>query len=258
MGRLQVAQSIGRVWQDLQVRNPIGAVLIRCTGIRGLFTCPSDLSRGGFRPVARSLKHRSNHDWIAALGSSPGGDEAALSELQEYLRRVFGKLVGGHLNHDDIDDLIQETLARVVESLSSFRGDSAFTTWVTGIATRTAFSELRRRRVRASRSDNFAEAQDEARQMADPRGFPADESLARRDLLEALRCAIGHSLTERQRVVVLAELAGVPTVEIAERMGTNRNALYKVAHDARRRLRQALLDGGFSAESFGSIRGEIS
>ena len=208
--------------------------------------------------MARSLTHRSNDDWIAALGTSSGAGKAALEELQSYLRRVFGKLVGGSLNHDDTDDLIQETLTRVVENLGSFRGDSAFTTWVTGIATRTAFSELRRRRVRASRSDNFAEAQDEARRMADPRGFPADESLARRDLLEALRGAIGQSLTERQRVVVLAELAGVPSVEIAERMGTNRNALYKVAHDARRRLRQVLLDAGFSAESFGSIRGEIS
>ena len=61
------------------------------------------------------------------------------------------------------------------------------------------------------------------------------------------RCrVIAEDLTERQRTAILAELRGVPTIEIAERMGTNQNALYKLVHDARKKLRRALLDAGFS------------
>ena len=44
-----------------------------------------------------------------------------------------------------------------------------------------------------------------------------------------------------------AELAGMPTEVLAEQLGTNPNALYKLVHDARRRLRAALERDGFSA-----------
>lgn len=53
-------------------------------------------------------------------------------------------------------------------------------------------------------------------------------------------------LTPRQRAVIEAELAGVDRDELAARLGTNRNALYKLAHDARAKLRAALLGAGFS------------
>jgi RNA polymerase sigma-70 factor (ECF subfamily) len=54
-------------------------------------------------------------------------------------------------------------------------------------------------------------------------------------------------LTDRQRQAMQAMLRGMPLQEIADRMGTNRNALYKLLHDARQRLKERMLDEGLSA-----------
>ena len=55
-------------------------------------------------------------------------------------------------------------------------------------------------------------------------------------------------LTEKQRTALLAELGGMPQSEIGRHLGSNRNAVYKLTHDARKRLRQGLEDAGYGAE----------
>jgi RNA polymerase sigma-70 factor, ECF subfamily len=69
-----------------------------------------------------------------------------------------------------------------------------------------------------------------------------------------LLCAIGEAvqiaLTPHQREVFCAlALNGVPIDVLAERLSTTRGALYKTLHDARRKLRAALADGGFAVET---------
>lgn len=189
---------------------------------------------------------RGNAAWIAALrGDSADGAEA-VAELEVYLHRVLFSVGGGRLGTEAVGELVQDTMVRIVESLDRFRGDSAFTTWAAGIGTRVLFTELRRRRTRERRRDPFDEALADAREP----GAPApDAAASRNELLAALERAIAQSLSERQRTAILAELRGVPTVEIAERLGTNPNALYKLTHDARRKLRRALVHEGFGAES---------
>jgi len=56
----------------------------------------------------------------------------------------------------------------------------------------------------------------------------------------ALRKAIDTALTERQRDATLALLGGLPLAEMAHRLGTTQGAVYKLLHDARRRLKQYL------------------
>jgi RNA polymerase sigma-70 factor (ECF subfamily) len=54
-----------------------------------------------------------------------------------------------------------------------------------------------------------------------------------------------NALTSHQREVLVAvALQGVPIDVLAERLGTTRGALYKTVHDARRRLREALVQAG--------------
>ena len=74
---------------------------------------------------------------------------------------------------------------------------------------------------------------------------PADDAESGA-LLEAVREGIRTALTPRQRqVLVAAVLDGVPIDVLAERLDSNRNALYKVLHDARRRLREHVAAAGF-------------
>ena len=53
-------------------------------------------------------------------------------------------------------------------------------------------------------------------------------------------------------LALTAELNEMPQDEIARYLGSNRNALYKLTHDARRRLRQGLEAAGFTAENIGT------
>ncbi|HUX22944.1 MAG TPA: hypothetical protein VMW69_17030, partial [Spirochaetia bacterium] len=73
-------------------------------------------------------------------------------------------------------------------------------------------------------------------------------------LLTELATAIRTSLTDYQRKVLMAALnAQMPMGEVARHFDTNRNALYQVLHDARMKLKQALLEAGISADDVHSL-----
>jgi RNA polymerase sigma-70 factor (ECF subfamily) len=62
-----------------------------------------------------------------------------------------------------------------------------------------------------------------------------------------VRQLIDEELTERQRqAMVAAVFGGMPLQEVARRMGTNRNALYKLMYDARQKLQRRMLARGVS------------
>lgn len=72
----------------------------------------------------------------------PGRDDfdALAAEAMPKLRGVIRRMVG---DPDDTNDLVQDSLLRAYEKFSSFRGDSAFSTWLVSIGTRAALNHLR-------------------------------------------------------------------------------------------------------------------
>ncbi len=71
-----------------------------------------------------------------------------------------------------------------------------------------------------------------------------------------LQQAIDQNLTDKQRKAVQALLGGMPVEEIATRMKSNRNAIYKLFHDARQKLRAGLENQGVTAADVQAIIGE--
>lgn len=145
------------------------------------------------------------------------------------------------------EDCAQEALVRIGQRLADYRGQSRLTTWALSIATRVAFDELRHSRWKDLSLDAMT---------ADARGPVSFEpqvdanqerSLVRQRVLDRLREVIERDLTDKQRLVLVAELNGTPHLEIAREMGTTRNALYKLSHDARRRVKRHLEASGISA-----------
>jgi RNA polymerase sigma-70 factor (ECF subfamily) len=59
---------------------------------------------------------------------------------------------------------------------------------------------------------------------------------------------IDSELTDRQRTALTADLGGMPLPQIAEKLGSNTNSLYKLLHDARKRLRRGLEAAGFTID----------
>ena len=82
-------------------------------------------------------------------------------------------------------------------------------------------------------------------------GLEPDLEAEQSELLATLQRAIGEVLTPHQRRVLIAlAVNGVPIDVLADRLDTNRGALYKTLHDARRKLRRHLDECGLSVGSF--------
>jgi len=168
--------------------------------------------------------------------------EEGVARLRALVRRRLGAILGPRygIGDADLEDFTQDACVRILDSLGSFRGDAKFATWATTIAVRVAMTELRRRRWTAERVHDALDLAGD--------GPPCDAA-ERVELHAILRRAIRERLTRRQRVVVLGELRGIPQVRIAEHLGATPNSVYKVSHDARKKLRSALEEAGYDALS---------
>ena len=197
---------------------------------------------------------RDNSEWIAALsGPDPG---KAISDLREILTRGLRFSLASRVQGDLdmlVEDFVQDSLVRILDKLDTFRGESQFTTWAQKIAVRVAFSEMRRQRWKdISLQDLLPEDEDfgdfTPKVLSDPGPNP-ELYAAQSAMMDLVMRLIKEELTERQRDVMLAVIiGGMPLEEVAERMETNRNALYKLVHDARKRLLARLADEGLTPE----------
>ena len=201
---------------------------------------------------------RDNQTWTADLRSTGEPRDTALQDLHTILQRILPKALARWLSpetgHFDafLEDVIQETLMRVVDHLDSFEGRSQFTTWVYKIAIRIALNELRHRKWREVSLDGLEEGSspDEMPSERFASTDPHPESaLERKDAMELVKRIFEEELTPRQRAAMMAiSVKGVPMEEVAFRLGTNRNALYKMMHDARLRLKGRLEREGLRPE----------
>jgi RNA polymerase sigma-70 factor, ECF subfamily len=195
------------------------------------------------------MQERTNEQWLAEL-RGPNPDEA-LADLYELLVSGLRAALGGRADGVDanIGDSAQEALIKIVSNLDSFRGESRFTTWAKKIAMNVALTELKRRRWRdVSLQDLLDRRTATGRGLADPQLTP--EQVAFQNMVLAkLRRTIDEELTDRQREAVVAViLQGMPVAEVARRMGTNQNALYKLLHDARKKLKLRMEAAGLSPQ----------
>lgn len=190
-----------------------------------------------------------NEAWLTAL---QGKEQAeALDELRDILMRgLHYSLVSRyHVTEVDIEDFVQDALLKILDGLHTFRGESRFTTWAQKIAVRTALTELRRRRWKdVSLQDLIGDDNGDYTPAFLAARHPSPEQYAtQQSYLELVQRIIDEALTERQRRAIRAVMfGGMPLEEVARRMGTNRNALYKLIHDARLRLKARLLEEGVS------------
>ena len=192
---------------------------------------------------------RTNEAWLSDLRAEDEKRSEALEDLRSVIQRGLPYALSRWLPPDQpqfnslVEEVTQETLLRVLDQLDTFEGRSQFTTWVHKIAVRIALTELRRKRWRDSSLDELTENED----APPPPGLLADSqagpetSAERSDMLARVRRIIDEELTERQRqALILLGMQDMPMEDAARKLKTNRNALYKLLHDARLRLKRRL------------------
>jgi len=186
--------------------------------------------------------------------------EAAIADLRDLLLRAALYFFSHNL--DDLrgldreeilqraEDCAQNALLLVLEHLPDFRGDSKFTTWAYKFAINVTLTTARRERWNGISLDALA-SQDESylfewmmRDLAE--GVAPEQSALQAEVKKVIRDVIQHDLSDQQRdVLSLMILNEVPLDEVVRHLGTNRNAVYKMLHDARRKLKSGLLAHGF-------------
>jgi RNA polymerase sigma-70 factor (ECF subfamily) len=190
--------------------------------------------------------------WLDELRAGGAVRERALARLYDLLLGVARAEASRRRRSlpdtvlAEVDSLCMQAaadaLGAITDKLDAFRGDSRFTTW----AYKFAILEISMRLRRSAWHERRIVLDDAAwERLSDP-AADAQQRLEHQEVLAVLRTAVANTLTRRQRDVFLAvAVEEVPIDVVAERMGTSRGAIYKVLHDARRKLRRILAQAGY-------------
>jgi RNA polymerase sigma-70 factor (ECF subfamily) len=198
---------------------------------------------------------RTNEEWLQALGSAGLARDEALADLHIILTRGLQRGLLGRVDtaapefNSLAEDFVQEALIKILDNLQSFAGRSKFTTWAHKITVHIALTELRRKRWQDASLDQLTEREDGEYTpsfTADP--DPTPEVVASRtEMLMRVNRIIEEDLTDKQRQVLqLSVIQAQPAAVVAQHMDMKPNAVYKLLHDARLKIKTRLREEGLN------------
>lgn len=182
---------------------------------------------------------------VALVWKAQKGDLAAYDDLvRRYQERIYATIYHMTSNHEDANDLAQDTFIKAHQALKSFKGGSSFYTWVYRIAVNKTINFLKQRKNRTHMSlndlDFNAEHDPDLVALVSDKTPRRDASLA--ELQEKLNEAM-QKLSEPHRLVVtLHDVQGLAHEEIAEIMDCNIGTVRSRLFYARQQLQGYLAD----------------
>jgi RNA polymerase sigma-70 factor, ECF subfamily len=185
-----------------------------------------------------------DNDDAALIERCRAGDVAAFEPLVEKYRQRVWRLAYNMLrDREEAWDVAQEAFIRAYQALPSFRGQSAFYTWLYRIVMNVAADRARSRgaRGRAFGTERVPE-EDWDRVLPDqnPGDEAPDAAAARREQRRKIEAALGTLPEHHRRIVVLSDLEGLSYREIADTLEIPMGTVMSRLHNARKRLRDAL------------------
>ena len=198
---------------------------------------PSPASRSGIGVAVRSGCPR-------ARGSSKSPTMEFERAYRMYSRRVYSKCLHMVGNEAEAEDLTQEVFLQLFRKMDSFRGESAFATWLYRIAVNVVLMRLRRKSLNTSSLEEDIELKDGVFSLHQVLGAPDRALTTALDRLNLER-AVSQMPQGYKQVFLMHYVEGYGHREIARLLGlsigTSKSQLYK----ARVRLRQLLRKGNF-------------
>jgi len=155
--------------------------------------------------------------------------------LQKYQQKIYWHVRRLVIDHDDADDLVQETFVKVWKNLHKFRSDSQLYTWIYRIATNESITFLNKKKNRNNIS--LDEVNSElAETLASSTYFDGDK--IQRKLQQAIL-----TLPEKQRIIFnMKYFDDMKYEEISEVLGTTVGALKASFHIAVKKIEAILLN----------------
>jgi RNA polymerase sigma-70 factor (ECF subfamily) len=204
------------------------------------------------------VQKRTNEEWLRDLGHpEEPAFEAAVADLRQILLRGLQRGLMRRINTSALEfeslseDFVQEALVKILEKLDTFAGRSQFTTWAHKIAVSVALTELRRKRWQNRSLDELTQPDEGAEYttsfIADENVLQPENAAERSEMMARVNQLITQELTEKQRTAIIAAVVeGCSTQEVADKMNMKPNAVYKLLHDARARLKKSLEQEGLT------------
>lgn len=206
-----------------------------------------------------TLATRTNLAWITALSGPETPQVEAIEDLRALLLRAALYTLVTHLSDlremDErerlalAEDCAQEALLAVLAKVDEFRGESKFTTWAYKFGINVALSRARREGWRQVSLDALAEdgysldwlQWQEGHQTAD-----SEAATLQAEVGTLIQEVIRTDLTDKQRQVLKwIAFDDVPMDVVVQRLDSNRNAIYKLLHDARLKVKRRLSEQGY-------------
>jgi RNA polymerase sigma-70 factor (ECF subfamily) len=170
-----------------------------------------------------------------------GGDATAFEPLVEKYRQRVWRLAYQVLHdREEAWDVAQEAFVRAFHSLPSFRGQSAFYTWLFRITVNVATDRHRQRGAQARAFGPERVSEEEwARTTPDPGGGP-EQQAARKEQRERIRSALDALPPKARTIIMLSDVEGLSYREIAEVLNCPIGTVMSRLHNARKRLKVLL------------------
>jgi RNA polymerase sigma-70 factor, ECF subfamily len=164
------------------------------------------------------------------------GNLAAFEMLyQRYHRRTYSLCLRMTGSQTEAEDLTQEAFIQLFRKVGSFRGESAFSTWLHRLTVNQVLMHFRRRSVKNEKTSEDGEMPEQAvHGTANPNRMPVVDRIA-------LKKAIAELPNGYRRVFVLHDVEGFEHEEVARLMGISVGTSKSQLHKARIKLRGLLL-----------------
>jgi RNA polymerase sigma-70 factor (ECF subfamily) len=184
-------------------------------------------------------------DEKALVRQARDGDLEAYDQLVRcYQERIYATIYHMTANHEDANDLAQESFIKAFQALKSFKGGSSFYTWLYRIAVNKTINFLKQRKNRVHLSlndmDFNAEHDPDLMALISDKTPRRDAGLA--ELQEKLNAALLKLSEPHRLVVVLHDVQGLSHDEIAKVMGCNIGTVRSRLFYARQQLQSWLSD----------------
>lgn len=183
----------------------------------------------------------------ALVERAQGGDQHAFDQLVTKYQRKLGRLLSRFIRDPaEVEDVAQEAFIKAYRALPSFRGDSAFYTWLYRIGINTAKNYLVAQGRRAPTSTEFDSEEAETFESADQlRDINTPESLLlSKQIGQTVNAAMDALPEELRTAIVLREIEGLSYEEIASMMdcpiGTVRSRIFRAREAVASKLRPLL------------------
>jgi RNA polymerase sigma-70 factor (ECF subfamily) len=172
------------------------------------------------------------------------GDETAWSELVEATQRdVYTLCLRILRDPDDAAEATQDAYLKVWRNLKGFRGDSMFETWLYRVASNAAISK---HRTRKRKQTHEAGVQDEVLGQMAAAGSVESAAGAKLDV-QRLEQALATLPDHYRSAVVLRDVYGLTTEEIAKQLKISETAAKVRVHRGRKKLKEIMFEGNDEA-----------